>query len=161
MPTTLPSLMLAAALCGPAPESPLPPVHFDDLVRFPTHQLATDMDDAACRHLVFLRGCIWRLEQQWPGLGYLHKCDIEAELAYRRAELQEAEELRQCWCWLWQAHGGYTKDCPSRYGSVAPCAEAERRESLRLLRAKIGERAYLNGSMPPPLPVWRLRRLDW
>lgn len=62
---------------------------------------------------------------------------------YWQEVLNETDYLYQCWDWLHAAQGGEGRD-----------AEYWRR-SLHRVRELVGDEAYYQGVMPPPVPVWR------
>jgi hypothetical protein len=67
---------------------------------------------------------------------------------YWEAVLHETDYLYHCWDWLHAAQGGEGRDEPYW------------RHSLTELRALLGESAFQAGSMPPPVPLWRFRRMN-
>lgn len=67
---------------------------------------------------------------------------------YWQEVLRETDYLFHCWDWLHAAQGGEGRD------------EEYWRRSLRRLRELVGDEAYFQGAMPPPVPVWRFQLVD-
>lgn len=57
--------------------------------------------------------------------------------------LKDAEQCRVCWEDLY--------DCHRYYATVW---------RLEFLRMRLGQESYWAGRMPPPVPLWRFRRID-
>jgi len=63
------------------------------------------------------------------------------------AALREAEQLQELW--------DTVKGARCQYYYVT-----YRRECLKRLREMIGDNAYYNGRLPPPVPLWRFHEID-
>lgn len=148
MPTALPSLMLAAALCGPAPAPELPPVSLDDLTRFPSYELASFANVFAAAH-------VERLKKRWPGIGFIDRENIEAEIEASKA-------CQGVWELLWSAHGHANGRLSDRPWWIEGHWSAQEYALYQLerLRHALGPANYYQGWMPPPVPVWYFRRVD-
>lgn len=102
-----------------------------DAVRFPSAELCRDMLDCNRRHEAWLE----ERQRLMPGEEWI------------REALRECKECREVW---WQC------ECAGLdYYSVTA-----RREAMNTLRKLIGPVAYYSGCLPPPVPVWRMRRAD-
>ncbi|HEV3258915.1 MAG TPA: hypothetical protein VG013_18740 [Gemmataceae bacterium] len=70
-----------------------------------------------------------------------------AHAAELDAALHEAEQLQDLW--------DTVKGARCEYYFVS-----YRRECLKKLREMMGDRAYYNGQLPPPVPLWRFQEID-
>lgn len=109
-----------------------PPLY--DRERFPPAQVAADalrFNRAYRRHVEVRRWTFLHQREYWDTV------------------LAEIDYLYHCWDWLHAAQRGEGRD------------EIYWRYSLKRLRGLIGEDAYNEGSMPPPVPLWRFGWLDY
>lgn len=108
-----------------------PPLH--DCTIFPDRALMNDLlafNRAYRQHLEARKACVGALE------------------AFELGEaIQEADALYQVW------DAARDAQCSYYYVTV-------RREALKRLREQIGEASYHRGVLPPPVPLWRFRRIE-
>ena len=111
------------------------PVSLADADRFPSGAECQAAEDFARLHLRWLE-----VQAAWSQSG--------EEDAYWRECVAEAR-----WCFdCWDAVGaGAANERPDA---------AYRLQWLARLRELIGDEDYFAGRLPPPVPVWRFRRLD-
>jgi hypothetical protein len=107
-----------------------PPLH--DCMRFPDRALVNDL-------LAFNRTYRQNIDALQP-LDPHHVGDLKEVLA-------EIDHLYQVWDLVRDAR------CEYYYVTV-------RRQALKKLRDLVGEEAYLNGSLPPHVPVWRFAKAE-
>lgn len=93
-------------------------------------------------------------ERNWlMGLGHRDWIDRQAEFALCERDYwddcrRDARWCNRAWDLLDNAHRCHMNDIEWRRGELAK------------LRDMIGWEAYYQGRMPPPLPVWRMPRID-
>lgn len=103
-----------------------------DSLRFPDRAAVTDL-------LSFNRGYRKMIDQR-QGLAPLHWWEYQEILG-------EVDRLYQIWDLVRDAR------CDYYYVTV-------RRQALKKLRCLIGESQYLDGALPPHVPLWRFARVD-
>ncbi len=123
------AMLLCLCGYGEPASDPRPPA--SDIARFCSRTTADEMETFARAHVNWVKA---------QGQLDLHLAD------YWFGWREEAESLRLAWGLLRDAHDS-THD------------EDKQRRKLLRLRESIGERAYFLGCMPPPVPVWRFKRL--
>jgi hypothetical protein len=107
-----------------------PPLY--DCIRFPNRDVVDDM-------LTFSRAYRQNLEARMTmetiGWWDLYEAHVEADQLYEVWDLVRDSV------------------CDYYYVTV-------RRQALKQIKEKVGDAAYFNGTMPPPVPVWRFARMD-
>ena len=130
-----------AALTLFAPPEPLPLVSLDDLATFPSAATVTAAQRQAQEHLAYLAAYVTTHGDGW-GL---------------REWQDEAAELWLIWDDLAAAQLGN----PEYVGGGRWARGINNStDALIDLRNRIGARAYRQGAMPPPVPLWRFTRRD-
>jgi hypothetical protein len=122
-------LLIVDAACVPEGFGPAP-VSLDDCRRFPDHATATRLADAARWH--YERCC-------------QHRPLSEDDRAWYAAAEKEAYRV---W-WLLD---------DVRLASSPVSGDDYRLDVLRRVREQLGEEGWHAGTLPPPVPLWAVRR---
>lgn len=118
------------------------PFEAEELGRFPSYE--------QCGHMLAAnQDYDWRLAQQF-GV-QRHRVEWIKEVH------EENKNLRAAWELLRDIRQGYSQ---GDFGMVGWTLNIDRKEGLKRLRTMIGERRYLEGAMPPPVPYWRYNYVD-